>query len=104
MEKITYAECDLLPYNNRIKKPYICKIKEVLTKYNIAIENASIEKMQVFVPWKPMCVDRCIELNSIKKADYSKEILKQIVRDHITNHENGTIVYTNGSKTEDSTA
>ena len=101
---LTYAECELLPYNNRIKKPYICRIKEVLTKYNIAIENIAMEKMQVSVPWKPMGVDRCIELNNIRKADYSKEILKQIVRDHITNHESGTIVYTDGSKTETSTA
>ena len=52
--------------------------------------------MQVIVLWKPMGVDRCIKLNNIKKADYSKEILKQIARNHITKHENGKIVYTDG--------
>ena len=94
---------ELGTFTAMIKKPYISTVKDTIEKSNVNFNNVTKEKGNLAPPWQQKAVDRCKELDVIKKSRQFNEELKRVIVEHLAAHENSLKLFTDGSKTRDGT-
>lgn len=84
-----------------IPKSFLNRTLNMLIKYNINISPFFIEGVPESPPWHIDGVGVCQEMMANRKGDTPHHILKNMFEDHLQEHSESLIVYTDGSKSED---
>ena len=102
-DEINKGDIQTLHFNNRIRKPFIARVNDIIEQYNIRFEMLAKESLPRSPPWKITNVDICTELYAMQKSQYVQEELRQAWNDHAREHQYLPVFYTDGSKSANGT-
>ena len=83
---------------------FLEKSKNLTRKYEINLSEIQTEPIPDLPPWNTGGLSVCTELDDIQKRQQPGRSLKAIFLEHLQTHQNTTILYTDGSKTDEGVA
>ena len=78
--------------------------RNLMRKYRINLSAVQLEPIPDFPPWITGGLTTCTELDGLQKNQQPPQVLKGIFLDHLRNHQDSAIIYTDGSKTDEGVA
>jgi ribonuclease HI len=83
------------------KRPFPLRAKVLIHSYDIDLDHIIAEPPMEIPPWTILNIVTCQEMYQFKKSICSSAQLRVQFRDHLTDHEQSFVIYTDGSKTSD---
>ena len=83
---------------------FLDKSRELTRKYNLSPTIVQSEEIPASPPWMEGDLSICTELDNVQKNQYPEAALRRIFSNHLLDHRNSKILYTDGSKTENGVA
>ena len=69
-DEINKGDIQTLQFNNRIRKPFIARVNDIIEQYNIRFEMLAKESLPRNLPWRIPNVNICTEQYGMQKSQY----------------------------------